>query len=92
MLSPPSLQEKVYPKNLESQHDRFSSFRHDRCHTALNYIWFTAGLEYEMAQKGGANAKFVDELDRNFLEKKLMKRQFADASQVHIQHLDHSIP
>ena len=35
-----------------------------------------------MAQKGGANAKFVDELDRNFLEKKLMKRQFADASQV----------
>ena len=35
-----------------------------------------------MAQKGGANTKFVDELDRNFLEKKLMKRQFADSSQV----------
>ncbi len=46
-----------------------------------------AGLEYEMAQKGGANAKFVDELDRNFLEKKLMKRQFADSSQARAFHL-----
>jgi hypothetical protein len=44
------------------------------------------GLQYTLAQKGGGtNTQFVKELDRNFLEYKTMKRQFADSSQVRIE-------
>lgn len=43
-------------------------------------VW---GEQYTLAQKGGgANTQFVPELDRNYLEFKSMKRQFADSSQV----------
>ena len=42
-----------------------------------------AGLTFTFAQKGsGTNVRFVEELDRNYLEYKPMKREFADASQV----------
>ncbi|EKX39294.1 Spo11-3/Rhl2/Bin5/Top6A3 vegetative topoisomerase VIA [Guillardia theta CCMP2712] len=41
------------------------------------------GLAFTFAQRGSAtNVQFVPELDRNYLEYKAMKRQFADSSQV----------
>jgi hypothetical protein len=40
------------------------------------------GLAYTLPRSGGVNVKFVEELDRNYLEYKPMTRQFADASQV----------
>lgn len=42
----------------------------------------SAGLAYILPKAGGANVKFVEELDRNYLEYTPMKRQFADSSQV----------
>lgn len=48
----------------------------------INNIMAGDGLAYTLPRGGGANVKFVEELDRNFLEYNPMKRQFADASQV----------
>jgi hypothetical protein len=48
----------------------------------INNIMAGDGLAYTLPRGGGANVKFVEELDQNFLEYNPMKRQFADASQV----------